>query len=166
MYNILGALDKLINFEVAYAHCDIPCGIYDPYAAQVAAHTVIRMDMLIDELNKSGNMDVEARNKMIRCVGVKEKHADACEDEIETLWADYFKPEHFKKFPELHQLIWDTVQLASKTKQGTKMEDAQALLAGIEKIAEIFWNTKNIETFRAKAPYPSESEMVYPKLGK
>jgi nickel superoxide dismutase len=160
----LEALDKKVGFELAYAHCDIPCGIYDPHAAQLAAHTVIRMDMLIADLVKANDMSPEGRNKMIRCVRVKEKHADACEDEIETLWADYFKPDHFKSFPELHQLVWDTVQLASKTKQGVNIEDAKALLANVEAVAEIFWKTKNVETKKIPSFYPSGETMVYPKV--
>lgn len=160
--SIMNGLDQIFHFEVAYAHCDIPCGIYDPHYAQLAAHTVIRMDMLIDELNKSGNMDVESRNKMIRCVRVKEKHAQKCEEEITTLWADYFKMEHFQADPELGPLIWNTLQTASKARQTTNIADAEALLANVEKVAEKFWKTKKIETKRVKSPYPTEREMVYP----
>jgi nickel superoxide dismutase len=164
IHKFLGAFERVKNAKIAYAHCDIPCGIYDPHAAQVAAHTIIRMDMLIDELNKSGNMDVESRNKMIRCVRVKEKHAEKCEEEVTTLWADYFKPEHFKENPKLHELVWDTLQKASKSRQSTKISDAEALLENVEQIAEIFWETKKIKTMRVKAPYPTEREIVVPKM--
>ena len=160
--SVLDRLDSVFGFEVAYAHCDIPCGIYDPHYAQLAAHTIIRMDMLIADLNKSGNMDVEARNKMIRCVRVKEEHAQRCEEEITTLWADYFKMEHFQADAELGPLIWNTLQIASKARQTTNIADAEALLANVEKVAEKFWKTKKIETKRAKSLYPTEREMVYP----
>jgi nickel superoxide dismutase len=160
--SIMNKIDGVFHFDVAYAHCDIPCGIYDPHAAQLAAHTVIRMDLLIDELNSSGNMDVEARNKMIRCVRVKEKHAAKCEEEITTLWADYFKPDHFKENPKLHQLIWDTLQTASKARQSTNVKDGEALLANVEEVAEIFWKTKKIKTKKEKSLYPTERDFVYP----
>ncbi len=156
------ALDNVFNFEVANAHCDIPCGIYDPHAAQMAAHTVIRMDMLIADLVKNPNMGPDERTKMVRYTNVKEQHAEICKHEIRVLWADYFKPEHAQANPELHGLVWDTLKLASKAKQGTSMADAEALLANIEKIAEIFWKTKNVQTKRVKSLYPSEHEMVYP----
>src|SRR5580658_2566622 len=95
--SVLDTLDKKLHFTVAYAHCDVPCGIYDPHIAQMAAHTVIRMDMLIaDSANVKGVPSAEERNKMIRCVAVKEQHAEICKHEIEVLWGDYFKPEHVK----------------------------------------------------------------------
>ena len=45
-------LVKLLPIETAHAHCDIPCGIYDPHIAQLSAHTAIRMIRLIHELPK------------------------------------------------------------------------------------------------------------------
>lgn len=161
---VFDILDKALHFEVAYAHCDIPCGIYDPHVAQMAAHTVIRMDMLITEVMKSGAASAEDRNKLIRCVKVKEEHAELCKHEVEVLWGDYFKPDHAKAFPELHELVWNTLKLASKAKQGTDMKVAEDLLASTQKIAEIFWKTKNVETKKVKSFYPSEHEFVYPKV--
>ncbi len=159
---VMNSLDRVFHFETAYAHCDIPCGIYDPHMAQMAAHTVIRMDMLIADLAKSNAMDSESRNKMIRYALVKEQHSEICKNEIRVLWGDYFKPEHAQANPELHGLVWDTLKLASKARQSTNVADAEALLANVEKIAEIFWKTKNVQTKRAKSPYPTEREMVYP----
>lgn len=164
MSKILDALDSVLNFEVAEAHCDIPCGIYDPISAQIAAHTVIRMDMLIADLAKSNDTTTEGRNKMVRYTAVKEQHAEICKHEVSVLWGDYFKPEHAQANPELQKLVWDTLKAASKAKQGTNIADADALLDSVNKIAEIFWKTKNIQTFKAKAPYPTERETVYPKL--
>ncbi len=161
---IFEVTDSLRPLGVAHAHCDIPCGIYDPHAAQVAAHTVIRMDGLIADLVKVGKADADAQNKMARYVAVKEQHAELCKHEIRVLWADYFKPEHVQANPELHGLVWDTLKLASKAKQGTSMEDAKALLGNVEKIAEIFWKTKNVQTKRVKAFYPTGEEIVYPKV--
>ena len=160
--DIMDRLDRVFGFETAYAHCDIPCGIYDPHMAQMAAHTVIRMDMLIADLAKNPNMGPDERSKMIRYTMVKEQHAELCKNEIRVLWGDYFKPEHAQANPELHGLVWDTLKLASKARQGTNIADAEALLANVEKIAEIFWKTKNVQTKRVKSPYPSEHEMVYP----
>ena len=159
---IMNSLDSVFHFETAYAHCDIPCGIYDPHMAQMAAHTIIRMDMLIADLAKSNAMDSESRNKMIRYTLVKEQHSEICKNEIRVLWGDYFKPEHAQANPELHGLVWDTLKLASKARQSTNVADAEALLANVEKIAEIFWKTKNVQTKRAKSPYPTERDMVYP----
>ena len=83
----------------AHAHCDVPCGIYDPHLAQIAAHTVVRMSTLICELEKPGpdaSQD-EAQiyaHKIARMTAVKEHHAELAKQELRILWGDYFKPEH------------------------------------------------------------------------
>lgn len=158
------ALEKLLGVETAYAHCDIPCGIYDPHTAQLAAHTVARMDMLIADLVKANDMTPEGRNKMIRYVAVKEQHAELCKHEIRVLWGDYFKPEHAKAYPELQGEVWQALKLASKAKQDTEIKTAEALLESVQKIAETFWKTKNVQTVRAKSFYPTERTFVYPKV--
>lgn len=162
--SVLRLTERVRPLETIYAHCDIPCGIYDPHAAQVAAHTVLRMDMLIADLAKSGDSSAEARNKMVRYVSVKEQHAEICKHEIRVLWGDYFKPDHAKTFPELNDLVWNALKLASKAKQGTDIKAGEELLQDVLKIAEIFWKTKGVETVRAKSFYPTEREFVYPKV--
>ncbi len=156
--------DKVLRFPTAYAHCDIPCGIYDPHAAQVAAHTVVRMDMLIADAMKSGAASAEDRNKIIRYVGVKEQHAEIVKHEVAVICGDYMKPEHAKAHPELHELVWNTLKLAGKAKQSTNIQDAEALLESVQKFAEAFWATKNVQTTRAKSFYPTERTFVYPKV--
>lgn len=164
MYKIIQILDRVFKFNTAYAHCDVPCGIYDPHTAQIAAHTVLRMDKLISEMVQNPPTDANARNKMIRYVTTKEQHAEICKHEIRVLWADYFKPEHAAANPELHTLVWDTLKSASKAKQSADIADAEALLENVQKVAEIFWKTKNIPSMRIKSPYPTEHTIVVPKL--
>src|SRR5271170_4538834 len=159
-------LDKIFEFQVAYAHCDVPCGIYDPHMAQVAAHTVVRMDMLIADAtaNAKGVPSAEDRNKFNRYVMVKEQHAEIVKHEVEVLWGDYFKPDHVKDMPELHDLVWNTLKLASKAKQSVDLKNAEDLLESVQKVAEAFWKTKKVETVRVKSFYPTERTIVYPKV--
>ncbi len=164
MYKVISFLDRIMHFRTAYAHCDVPCGIYDPITAQIAAHTVLRMDMLIKDLGQAPPTDAATRNKMVRYVMTKEQHAEICKHEVTVLWGDYFKPEHAKANPELHGLVFDTLKLASKAKQGSDVAEAEALLENVEKIAEMFWKTKNIQSERVKSPYPTEHTIVVPKL--
>ena len=164
MHGIIEKLDKVLHFKEVEAHCDIPCGIYDPHLAQVAAHTVVRMDMLIADLVKSNDMTPEGRNKMIRYTAVKEQHAELCKHEVRIIWGDYFKPEHAQANPELHALVWDIMKGASKAKQSTNIVDAEALLGKVNRFAEIFWKTKNMQTVTVKAPYPTERDLVLPKM--
>jgi nickel superoxide dismutase len=165
--HLLYSLDRLIPPRVARAHCDIPCGIYDPHNAQIAALTVIRMFQMIDQLPKpepgAGKQQLDDYNQSLaRCVAVKEEHASLCEHELTILWTDYFKPEHLENHPDLHDLVWKTTKLCSTVKQEMDMQAAQQLLAGVQQIAEIFWSTKDVQTRRQPSKQPAGGEIVYP----
>lgn len=158
---------KILPTQIVYGHCDIPCGIYDPHNAQMAAHTVIRMTNLILDLKIDKNAPIEERKKFIHALSrytkVKEEHAELVKHEIRVLWGDYFKDEHLKKYPELHNLVFKTMKLASKARQEVNIEAAQELLDTVQKIAQIFWKTKDIKSARISAPYPSGGAIVIPK---
>ena len=169
LYSLLKFIDKLLPVKEVYAHCDIPCGIYDPHLAQMAAHTIIRMVNLINELPKpSANATPEERqtfvNKLARYTAVKEQHAELCKHETRILWGDYFKPEHVKEYPELHELVWKVMKLGSKARQEINLETSKELLETVEKIAEIFWKTKGVKPVKVKSFYPSGLDIVYPKI--
>ena len=132
--------DRLSPFGVAHAHCDIPCGIYDPNDAIQAAQTCIRMTELILESEDVSTLG--ARNNLIRYVAAKEEHATKAKDDILIIWTDYFKPEHLEKYPNLHELVWNACKLGSQVKQNIDMEAAQAFKAALEEIGKIFWETK------------------------
>ena len=149
--------DKFSEPRVVYAHCDIPCGIYDPHLAQVAAHSVVRMVQLLDEHKDDSHA-------VARYTKVKEEHAELCKHEIRIIWGDYFKPEHVEKHTEIHELVWNIMKQASKARQEVSMEAAEELLERVNRFAEIFWETKGVKTHRAKAPYPTEKEFVLPEL--
>jgi len=159
---ILSTLIKLLPTKPVDAHCDIPCGIYDPHGAQMSAHTVIRMTQMILDLKKEEGDAGERHylSQIARMTHVKEEHAGSCEEELDTLLNDYFKPEHFAKFPELKELILQTIKLTGKVKQNLDVEAGKELLANTQKIAEIFWQTKGFEPIRIPSGYPTEGEIV------
>ena len=126
---------------VVRAHCDVPCGIYDPAGAVLGAKTVARMVELIGQLPADGGA-VADRNKFTRCVLVKEQHAELVKRDIAVIWSDYFKPEHVEKYPQIHELTWSILKLAGKNKQSVDAEAAAQLLAKVEEFAAIFWETK------------------------
>lgn len=144
---------KLLPGQTAYAHCDIPCGIYDPNQAQIGAHTVLQMVQLLNE-HKDNIHDIS------RIVRVKEKHGELVEDALGTLENDYFKPEHFEKFPELKRLIADAVQLSIKTRQTIDVPAAEEMLEKVLQISEIFYKTKNVRPVRVSSVYPTKKEIV------
>jgi nickel superoxide dismutase len=164
-YRVLEALDDKFGFVRAQAHCDVPCGIYDPSTALIPALTVVRMTDLINELEaKGGEKDKAYFNSMARYVAVKEEHAEKAKHEVRVIWGDYIKPEHIEKHPELNKLVFDIMKLGSKVRQTVDREAAVALVEAINKFAEIFWETKGVATKRAKAPYAPALEVVYPNL--
>ena len=147
---VLSTLKRLSPVRLAYAHCDIPCGIYDPIAAKIGAQTVQKMVMRIGALEQPG-ADAAAgdwaahANTLGRYVTVKEEHAEIVKKEIDILWHDYFRPDHVEKYPDLHETVWQANKLASKNKQSVDMDAAEELVATVDRIAKIFWATKGVE---------------------
>lgn len=164
IYKLLRILDEKFGFEEAKAHCDIPCGIYDPITAQIAALTVVRMIDLINDLEAKGLSGKEHQNSLSRYVAVKEEHAEKAKHEIRVIWGDYIKAPHVEQYPELHTLTHKIMQLGSKSRQTVDREAAVEFVEAVNQFAEIFWATKNIPTKRAKAPYAPALELVYPVL--
>ena len=163
----LRLIARLTAPERVYAHCDIPCGIYDPHLAQIGALTVVRMNQLIEALGAipdTGNKaDLDKfGNSFSRYVTVKEEHAELVKREVRIIWGDYFKPEHLEKHPELHKITWNILKLASKARQEVNMQAAQDLLADVQKFAEIFWATKEVQTRRQPSKQTAGGELVYP----
>lgn len=158
-------LDQQFHFEPVDAHCDIPCGIYDPHQALIGALTVIRMVDLINSLAKEhGDDTVEFTNSMARYVAVKEEHGELAKHEIRVIWGDFIKEDHVDQHPQLHGLVHKIMQLGSKARQTVDRETAVALLESVNEFAEIFWQIKGIKTKRVKAPYSVSEEIVVPIL--
>lgn len=160
-------LDRLAPPETVWAHCDIPCGIYDPHEAQIAALTVLRMDQLIGELaapptDATAEVRSAYASKLARYTAIKEQHAERVKSELRVIWGDYFTPELAGKTPNLHESFFQAMKLASKARQGTAIADAQALVASVQTIAELFWKSKGAATRRMPSMQKSGGEIVYP----
>ena len=138
---VLRFIDKFFPPKVAYAHCDVPCGIYDVRPAQIAAETVVKMVEKIQGFdNKTAT--VSDRNTLIRSVWTKEEHARKFKEELLILWTDFFKPEHLEMFPNLHETFWKAAKLCSQNKQEVNMDAAQELKKAVDEIAEMFAKAK------------------------
>lgn len=143
----LTLLDRLSAPKTAAAHCDVPCGIYDPKTAQIAVDTVIAMITKMEALPApTADADTQTRlsyeNTVTRMITTKEEHAERVKHEVTVLWGDYFKPPHLQMFPELHTHVWNTLKLASKCKQEVDLQAAQDLKAAVDQIADWFWESK------------------------
>ncbi len=121
---------------VAYAHCDLPCGIYDPAQARIEAESVKAISQKYLD-----NSDPEFQT---RALIIKEQRSELVKHHLWVLWTDYFKPPHFEKYPQLHQLFNEATKLAGAagTKGKVDVATADELLSKIDEIAKIFWETK------------------------
>jgi nickel superoxide dismutase len=123
--------------SVAHAHCDLPCGVYDPAQAMIEAQSV---KAILEKY--AANEDPAFR---ARAILIKEQRSELVKHHLWVLWTDYFKPPHFEKYPQLHQLFNEATKLAGGgggTKSSLDVSTADQLLAKIEEISKIFWETK------------------------
>jgi len=133
--------------EEVSAHCDGPCGVYDPASARIAAEAALSMTKKILALEPpaagSGQAAMAAYlNTMARYIQIKEEQTHLAKTELLVLWTDYFKPQHLEQYPDLHDTFWKAAKLCSAVKVGVSLEDATALMDTVEKIHNIFWATK------------------------
>ena len=121
---------------IAHAHCDLPCGVYDPAQARLEAESV---KACMEKHNASDDHDFKAR-----AISIKEERSHLVKEHLWVLWTDYFKPPHFEAYPNLNTLFNDATKLAGAggTKGTTDVAVADQLLAKIDEIADIFRATK------------------------
>jgi nickel superoxide dismutase len=135
-----------LKTEVAHAHCDGPCGIYDPASARIAAEAVLSMTKKILDLSHPAADDDAATaaylNTASRYVQIKEQQAHLAKEELLVLWTDYFKPNHLEQYPDLHTTFWNAAKLCSAVKVEVNLEHCEQLMAAIKEIHDIFWATK------------------------
>ena len=132
-----------LKIQEAEAHCDIPCGIYDPVSAKIAAQTVQKMVLRMQALEE-GDDHVAYANTMARYVATKEEHAELCKKELRILWADYAWPNMPEGF-DLHGSFNAALKLAGRCRQTVDMAACEELVAAVDSIAAAFWATKGVE---------------------
>lgn len=124
---------KLSLIKPVYAHCDLPCGVYDPMQARIEAQSVHQIMQKYDGLSQEDKW---------RAVMIKEQRADLVKHHLWVLWTDYFKPEHLASHPDLHDKFWQTTKQAGMCKKSVDPAQGQKLLDMIDEIAQIFAQTK------------------------
>ncbi len=155
----------MFNIQSVNAHCDVPCGIYDPNSAIIAALSVVRMvDLIEAKLKERPENEAQYLNDITRYISVKETEAIKCKEEIRIIWGDFIKPPHIKQFPEIHQIVHNIMTKGGAAKQHVSREKALSLLEEVNKFAEIFWRIKGVETKRVPSPNLPNEEIVHPIL--
>ena len=142
----ISSILKRLPAKKALAHCDGPCGVYDPASARIAAEAVLSMTKKLIALAPPEGSDAIAwatyNNTFSRFVAVKEEQAQETKEELLILWTDYFKPEHLAAFPELHDTFWKAAKLCSACKVNIDQGKAEELMTAVEKIHNMFWTSK------------------------
>ena len=156
-------LNRILPVEEASAHCDIPCGIYDPHLALIGALTVVRMNQLIEALEPPA-MEKAARDKymhaLARYTATKEEHAELVKREVRIIRGDFFKPDNS---PEgLGELVDGIMKTASAARQNIDLDAAQKLLGLVNDFAAAFWKAKNVETKKQPSNQAAGGEYVVP----
>ena len=140
------AISKHLPADEVSAHCDGPCGIYDPASARIAAEAAVSMTKKILELEAPAAGDAKAlvayNNTMSRYVSIKEEQAHLAKKELLVLWTDFFKPQHLEANPNLHETFWKAAKLCSSVKVEVSSEHCKELMDAIKNIHEMFWKAK------------------------
>ena len=119
MITLIKLFANLLPTHIAYAHCDLPCGVYDPAQARIEAESVMKIMQKYSEAHDEVSK--------IRAIVIKEQRAELVKHHLWVLWTDYFKPEHLEKFPNLHDLFWRATKAAGQTKKSVDPADGQKL---------------------------------------
>ncbi len=131
---LLNLADHLSSPGRVHAHCDLPCGVYDPAQARIEAESV---KACMEKFNDSKDDVFKTRATFI-----KEERAELVKHHLWVLWTDYFKGPHLEKYPQLHELFWQATKTAGETKKTNDVKVGQQLLDQIGEIDKIFWETK------------------------
>ena len=128
------------------AHCDGPCGVYDPSSIRVAAEAAVSMTKKIIALTPPDPSDAAGMaayiNTMSRYVAIKEEQAHMAKSEMLVLWTDFFKPPHLAANPNIHDIFWKATKLCSSVKVEVSATHADELMAAVKEIHELFWSIK------------------------
>lgn len=152
---VISQIKNLFPAPKVHAHCDGPCGVYDPASARITAEAVVSMTKKIVDLEVPGHDDTAAmiayHNTLARYVTIKEEQAQKTKDDLLILWTDYFKPVHLEKYPDLHDTFWKAAKLCSACKVEVSVEHANELMDAVQKVHEMFWATKERDVSFVKA---------------
>lgn len=129
--------------RVVHAHCDVPCGVYDPAQARIEAESVKAIQTRYQDAEKFKTASETVEDYRSRCLIVKEERADLVKHHLWVLWTDYFKPEHIEKYPDLHDKFWKATKEAGLSKKSQDPTQGQKLLDAIDELGKIFWETKS-----------------------
>jgi nickel superoxide dismutase len=141
---VLTLFDRLSPPSTVRAHCDIPCGIYDPELPRIEAESAYKA------IEKYHDSDDEVFRQ--RCIQIKEQRVDIAKHHLSILWSDYFKPEHLDQVPDVHETFWNVLKQCTTVKGSVDLEDARKLLDMIDEVEQMWRKTGGPDTSRMRRP--------------
>ena len=132
---LLSIADRLSEPTPVFAHCDLPCGVYDPAQARIEAESV---KAIMEKYHESADGDFRHR-----ALFIKEQRAELVKQHLWVLWTDYFTPEHVQQHSGLHELFWKATKAAGEAKQSVDVTVADRLLELVAEIDRIFHATQS-----------------------
>ncbi len=140
---MISLVSRLIRPKrVVHAHCDLPCGVYDPAQARIEAESILAIQKKYQDPESSKKEPETVDEFRERCIRIKEDRAELVKHHLWVLWTDYFKSEHLEQHKNLHELFWQATKEAGEAKRSTDPAQGQKLLDLIGQIGEIFTATK------------------------
>ena len=144
----------LIISSTLYAHCQVPCGIYDDALRIVQIKedvtTIWKAMKQINELSKNGS-GAQTMNQMVRWVTTKEEHAK----HIQTVVSDYFMAQRIKpkdkgksgrqKYVDQTLVLHQVIVAAMKCKQTTDLSSCDTLSDLIEVFSNSYFDEHGLE---------------------
>lgn len=152
---VIAQVKNFFPAPAVHAHCDGPCGVYDPASARITAEAVVSMTKKIMDLEVPAAGDKAANiayhNTLSRYIAIKEEQAHKTKEDLLVLWTDYFKPVHLEKYPDLHDTFWKATKLCSACKVEVSTQHANELMEAVQKIHTMFWESKGRDVSFVKA---------------
>ena len=164
LLKIVRTMDRIGMVGQAQAHCDIPCGIYDPQPALIAAVSVVRLIDIITESEEQNWSITQKAHFVARSTATKEQEAERIKHEVRVIWGDYFKGAVLDKYPEASALAHSIMVKASACKQDLHRDDALELVELVNQFAELFWKSKGVDCIRRISGYAPNLPVAYPEL--
>ncbi|RUT77646.1 superoxide dismutase [Ni] [Ancylomarina longa] len=133
------------NQQKAYAHCEIPCGIYaDSLRIVMISEDIATIEKSMNEINNLSASESINYNQLVRWINNKELHAN----KIQQIATQYFMFQRVKltddavkqkKNLQMLSLLHEICVYAMKTKQTTDLKYVEKLKHLLQEFSELYF---------------------------
>jgi len=136
-----------LSANLAYSHCQIPCGIYGDYTRiDLMREHIATIEKSMNQINELSKNSSENMNQLVRWVNNKDEHADKL-TEIVTYYflsqrvkiVDPGRSGDFKIYQEKLTFLHKMMVFAMKSKQTTDVSNTQRLSTLVNKFVDVYF---------------------------